>query len=255
MASTQLTGSAIITLARTFCNDDDAAGNYAISNAKALVLLNDILARYAHCFSVQPRYFAASTTGLTFPAGTTTVLTNTSTDWTFDLNGITSAHQTNSSVLATVLANGLPTDLERLTVPEIIAKFGRDNQDDAIPSSSSDWMYWAAEREGDSTENATGYDKWRFWVYPALNRTQYLTLKGVEKMHLASASNIPNLTSTDAQYVSRLLAYEMSARQPDMNPTFMQAIVAPLPKSLREFDYNAATPASQGQDSVEWTED
>lgn len=253
--STQLTGSAIITLARTFCNDDDAAGNYAISDSKALVLLNDILARYAHCFSVLPRYFGASVTGLTIPAGTTTILTNTSTDWTFDLNGITAAYQTNSATLSTVLAAGLPTEITRLTVPDIIAEFRRDNQDNAIPQSGPDWKYWAAEREGDTTENSIGFDKWRFWVYPAINRTQYLTLKGVEKMHLATNTNVPNITSTDAQYVARLLAYEMAARQPDMNPAFMQAIIAPLPKTLRDFDYNGATPASQGQDSVEWTED
>ena len=254
MAITQLKGSEIITLARALGNDDDAAGNYAISDAKALVLLNDILNRFAHCFTAQARYYGASTTGLTFPAGTTTILTSASSPNVFDLNGITSAHQSSSGDLATVLAAGLPTDLPRLTVPDLIAKYDRDNQDTAIPQSSTDWEYWAAEREGTADET-NGLDKWRFWVYPALNRTQYLTLKAVERGGISATSKYPNISATDAKYVARLLAYEMAIHQKDLDANFLQNLLAPLPKALRDMQYGNAVTSSQAQDSIEWTVD
>ena len=254
MAGTQLTGAQIITLARTLGNDDDAAGNYAISDTKALVLLNDILNRFAHCFGAQARYFGASTTGLTFTAGTTNLLTNAGSSVSFDLNGITSAHQSASDTVATVLAAGIAKDLPRLTVPDLIAMYDRANQDDTIPQASADWEYWAAEREGGSDE-ATGLDKWRFWVYPALNRTQYLTLKAVERGGISTSAKYPNLSATDAKYVARLLAYEMAVRQKDLDAQFLQNILSPLPKQLRDMQYGAATPSSQAQDSIEWTVD
>lgn len=253
MAITQLTGSEIISLARTLGNDDDAAGNYAISTTKALVLLNDILNRFAHCFGAQARYYGASVTGLTFTAGTTNLLTNASSPSILDLNGITSAHQSGSDDVTTVLANGIAKDLPRLSVPALIAKYDRDNQDTSISTSGSDWEYWAAEREG--TSGASGFDKWRFWVYPAINRTQYLTLKAVERGGIAGSGDYPNLSATDAKYVARLLAYEMAVRQKDLDAAFLQNIIAPLPKELRDMQYGNAVTASQAQDGIEWTED
>ena len=254
MANTQLTAAGIINKARTLANDDDAAGNYAVSDDKALVLLNDVINRFAHCFKVQPRYYGASTTGLTFTSGTTTVVTSDSTDYTFDINNIAEAYQTNSATLATVLSNGLPTALPRLTVPDLIAKFDRDNQDAAIVATGPDWQYWAAEKIGAGTD--AGGDTWRFWVYPAINRTQYLTLKGVPRMHFNAGGNkYVDLDYTDAVYLSRLLAWEMAVRQKEMDPSFLNAILAPLPKQLREFDYGTAIPSSQSQDNVDWTVD
>lgn len=254
MAITQMTGNEIVTLARALGNDDDAAGNYAISNSKALVLLNDILNRFAHCFGAQARYYGASVTGLTFPAGTTNLLTTVSSANTFDLNGITSAHQSASDNVTTVLAAGIARDLPRLTVPDLIAMYDRSNQDDAIQQSGSDWEYWAAEREGSSDE-ATGLDKWRFWVYPALDRQQYLTLKAVERGGISALTKYPNLSATDAKYVARLLAYEMAVHQKDLDAAFLQNILAPLPKALRDMQYGNAVTSSQAQDSIEWTVD
>jgi hypothetical protein len=255
MASSQLTGNGIIAIARTLANDDDAAGNYGVSDDKALVLLNDILGRFAHCFSVQPRYYGASITGLTFPAGTTTLLTSASDQWTFDLNGITDAYQTGSSSISTVLADGLPSALERKTVQEVIEMYLRDNQDTPIPQSGSDWEYWAAEREGYATEGTVASDKWRFWVYPTLNRTQHITLKGAEKSKIIHGNHIPNLTSTDANYVARLLAWEMATRLKDTDQLFLQSILSPLPRQLRaELDYGAAVSDSQRQAKVEWSD-
>ena len=253
MAGTQLTGAQIITLARTLGNDDDAAGNYAISDSKALVLLNDILNRFSHCFSAQPRYYGASTTGLTFTAGTTNLLSSVGASSTFDLNGITSAHQSGSDDVSTVLANGIARDLPRLTVPDLIAMYDRQNQDTTIPVSGNDWEYWAAEPEGSS--GTSGLDKWRFWVYPAINRTQYLTLKAVEKGGISSSGHTPNLSLTDAKYVARLLAYEMAVRQKDLDAAFLQNILAPLPRALRDMQYGNAVTSSQAQDSIEWTVD
>lgn len=253
MAGTQLTGANIITLARTLGNDDDAAGNYAISDAKALVLLNEILNRFAHCFSAQARYYGASTTGLTFTAGVTNLLSSVGSSSVFDLNGITSAHQSGSDDVTTVLANGIAKDLPRLTVPDLIAMYGRDNQDTAIQTSGSDWEYWAAEPEGAS--GTGGLDKWRFWVYPAINRTQYLTLKAVEKGGISASTSTPNLSLTDAKYVARILAYEMAVRQKDLDAAFLQNILAPLPRALRDLQYGNAITSSQAQDSIEWTVD
>lgn len=253
MATSQLTGAEIITLARTLGNDDDAAGNYAISNAKALVLLNDILNRFAHCFGAQARYYGASTTGLTFTAGTTNLLTSASSPPGFDLNGITSAHQSASDNVTTVLAAGIARELPRLTVPDLIAMYDRENQDDTIQQAGADWEYWAAEREGAS--DAGGLDKWRFWVYPAINRTQYLTLKAVERGGISASDKYPNLSATDAKYVARLLAYEMAVRQKDLDAQFLQNILSPLPKQLRDMQYGAAITSSQAQDSIEWTVD
>ncbi len=250
-----LTGSDIISIARVLSGDDDAASNYAVSDARAVTLLNDILVRFSHCFKSPTRYYGASATGLTVPAGTTTVLSGIQANDTFDISGVAAAYQTNSDNIATVLSSGLPSEMERLTVPDLIAKFDRDNQDESIPQTGENWLYWAAEPEGDATKDTTDTYKWRFWVYPAINRTQYITLRGVDRVRCTDKTHHISISATDAQYVARLLAYEMAVRQKEIEATFLAAILSPLPKQFKQMDYAGAVSSAQAQDGIEWTVD
>jgi hypothetical protein len=249
--SNQVTGAAIITRARGICSDADANGNYAVSDTVMLTKLNGILKRWAQNFGTQPRYYGASVSGLTFTAGLTNVLTNTSTAWTFDINEIADAYQSDSNTIATVLAATLPEALERKTVPEILELYGREtSQWSAIQQTSTDWRCWAAEREGDSTENATGFDKWRFWVYPALSRTQYLTLKAVEQMTLATATNYANVDATHAEYIAHFLAWENGFIQKEMDPQRLSNMLAPVPDKVKRIYYGEGVNRAQLQGHI-----
>ena len=67
-----------------------------------------------------------------------------------------------------------------------------------------------------------------------------------------------DLTATAAVLTDpghRQLAYEMAVHQKDLDAAFLQNILAPLPKSLRDMQYGNAITSSQAQDSIEWTVD
>jgi len=249
--SNQPTGAAIISRARGICNDDDANGNFTVSATLALTKLNGLLKRWAQNFGVEPRFYGASVTGLTFAAGATNMLTSASSAWAFDLNEISDAYQSNSDTIATVLAATPPPGLERKSVAEILALYDRETaQWSAVQQGGTDWSCWAAEREGDSTENATGFDKWRFWVYPALSRVQYLTLRASEQMNLASASNYANVDATHAEYIAHFLAWEMAREARETDPQRLENILAPVPQEVRQQYYFQGVHRTQLQDTV-----
>src|SRR3990172_5651491 len=70
----QETGTQILARSRIYAHDDDASGNYANSDVKALSMLNDVLVSLSNNVRVKPKWIAAATSGLTFAAGEASVV-------------------------------------------------------------------------------------------------------------------------------------------------------------------------------------
>ena len=241
----QRTGAEIISLARVFAQDNDASSNYAVSDADALILLNDVLMRWTTNVKSKGLYLGASATGLTFTSGTVYKETGDNTASGMRITEFTSFHPSNSSTLSFPVAPAL----ERVSVQDIQAMLGYDG-DTALSASANEWTHVAAEKTQDAT--SSGQEKWRVWTYPVINRTRYLNVLVPVYTQLSASTVRPDIEEADANTVARFLAYEMACLKREADPSKRDSILALVPKEVVQQMQGGAIAAALAQDRVDW---
>lgn len=217
MATNQMTSSQIITLSRVWAQDNDSASNYGVSTANAQTMLNTILANWLHQVLSRPQYVAASASGLTFAAGDTSKVTGGSVNY----EEVEAVFQSASSSLTFPL---LPP-LKRVSVNDIIEMYNL-SLGQTPGRSGSEWSHFAAEKTGDQK------DLFRFWVYPALNATAYMTLKAMSGDTSTGGADIIDISYEHGVHVSRFLAAEIAIR--NNRPDLVDAILGLVPAQYKE---------------------
>ncbi len=241
----QRTGTAILALARVKAQDNDGANNFAVGASDALLLLNDVLMRFTTHVKSKDKYLAATTTGLSFSSGDVYKDLSDNTGATMRISEFASFHPSGSSSLTFPVA----PPLERVTVEEIIELLQYDG-DNALAAAASEWTHVAAEKTQDVT--AAGVEKWRVWAYPVINRTRHLTVNAAVYTQLAQISDIPDIDEVDANHVACLLAWEMARLKKESSASFLDSILAPVPKEVVQQMYGGAVAAALAQDRIDW---
>lgn len=236
---TQDTGTQILSRARLFSQDDDGAGNYAVSDTKALTLLNDILLTLNNNVAVKPKWVNAATSGLTFTSGTASKLT------TGDVGAteIESFHQSNAATITFPPSSAI----ERVSVQEILEMFDYDGNT-ALAASAAEWTHVAAEKS--QTDTSAGVEVWRVYAFPVINTTRYIHLRVPAPVQITALTQTPDLDPADSRIASRLLAFEMARLKKDMSPEFLNNIVRLVPQDILDMRYGGAVRASQLQDHI-----
>jgi len=237
----QETGTQILARARVIAQDNDGSGNYAVSAADALVLLNDVLYALSNNARVKPKWIAATTSGLTFNAGDSSALAALSAT---EMNEIESFHPSNSSSLTYPISPALT----RVSVQTILEMLNYDG-DHALAQGASEWTHVAAESPQSDTA-ASGADKWRVWAYPVINRTRYLTMRVPVAVQITAIGDYPDLGHYDSRVVSSLLAYEIAKLKKETSGDFLNNILRRVPKEILDVVYGGAILGSQLQDRV-----
>ena len=236
---TQETGTQILARARIYAQDNDANSNYAVSDASALILLNDILVSLSNNVRVKPKWVGASVSGLSFAAGNSSKVT------TADINAteIESFHQSNAAAFS---APASPA-LERISVQQILTLFNFDGNT-ALSQAASTWTHVAAEKAQDLT--AAGVEVWRVWAYPVINTTRHIHLRVPAPVTISALTSTPDLDTVDSRVVSRLLGYDMAKLKKESSQEFLQNIIRSVPQDVLQVVYGGAVRASQLQDHV-----
>lgn len=241
----QRTGTAIISLARVYAQDNDTNSNFAVIASDALTLLNDVLMRWSFNVRSKPKYLAATTTGLSFNSGDVYKEAGDNTGSTMRISEFSNFHPANTSALSFPL----PPGLKRVTVDEIKALLGFDG-DNALTPGASEWSHVAAEKTQDAT--AAGAEKWRVWGYPVINRTRHMTVEAAVYTQLAAANDIPDIEEADANVVARFLAWEMARLKKEAGQSFLDSILSPVPREVVEQMHGGAIASALAQDRPDW---
>lgn len=236
---TQETGTQILARARIKCQDNDSSSNYAVSDATALILLNDILVAVSNDVAVKPKWVSATDSGLTFTSGTASKVT------TQDINAteIESFHQSGSSTITQPLSPAL----ERVSVQEILAMYDADG-DNAISGQESEWSHVAAEKAQNDT--SSGVEVWRVYAYPVINRTRYIHLRVPAPVTISALTDKPDVDTVNSRVLSSLLAYKIAKLKKETSPSFLQGILEDVPAQVLQAAFGGAVRASQLQDHV-----
>ena len=238
----QETGTQILSRARVIAQDNDTnTSNYAVSDADALVLLNDVLYAMSNNARAKPKWIAATTSGLTFAAGDTSALVALSSS---EMNEIESFHPSGSSSLTYPITPALT----RVSVQTILEMFNYDG-DHALAQGASEWTHVAAEPNQADTA-ASGADKWRVWAYPVINRTRYLTMRVPVAIQITGLGQFPDTGHYDSRVASSLLAYEIAKLKKETSQAFLDNILRRVPKEVLDVVYGGAILGSQLQDRV-----
>lgn len=237
---TQETGTQILSRARIKCQDNDANSNFAVSDADALVLLNDILVSLSNDVAVKPKWVAASVSGLTFTSGVATKLT------TADINAteIESFHQSNSDAITFPPSPAI----QRVSVQEIMDMFDFDGQTTVGPA-ASEWTHVAAEKAQNDT-SAGGVEMWRVWAYPVINTTRYIHLRVPAPVTISGLTEKPDVDTVNSRVLSSILAFKMALLKKETSQTFLDGIAREIPPDVFQAAFGAAVRRSQLQDSV-----
>jgi len=233
--------SAIIARARIIAQDNDGSSNFAVSAADVLILLNDVLYALSNNAKTAPKWIAATTSGLSFSAGDTSVVANLSSQ---EVNEFESFHPSNSSSLTYPIAPALT----RVSVQTMLEMLNY-NGDTTLNQGASEWTHVAADRAQSDTA-ASGADKWRVWAYPVINRTRYLTVRVPVAIQVTGPSDYPDLNHYDSRVVSSLLAYEMAKLKKETSASFLNNILSRIPKEVLNTVYGGAISASQLQSCI-----
>lgn len=225
----QGTGATLLLKSRVFAQDT-ANNQPAVSDANALILLNDVLVRFAGDVQSKQSLIAASASGLTYAAND--AVKETSAQDLYD--HILAAYPSDANTVGTVLT----PELDLWTVEQMLDAH-RDEGDGTVSGSGTrEWQAYAWERVAASTA-ITGSTALRVYVWPALAATRHLTLRVPKTILLAALTDTPDLSQREADVCSRLLAWEM-ARLHTRDEQFLQQILAPLPSGVLDAYFEAA---------------
>lgn len=214
-----LTGTQIVALTRLYAQDDGT--NKGVSDADALLILNDVLlALRDESDAANPKIVAASTSGLSFAAGDT-VKTTASTDFM----DIVSLHPSDASSLPA--SNLLTPALERVTVEEL-REMHAAGGDGVVAQAGTEWEAWAAEPVDGGPPGT-----WRVLVYPALSVARYAHVYALTYQTLSALSGTPDLDERQSRDVARLCALIWCPLL-GRDDAFVSGIARWLPKELLE---------------------
>ena len=234
----QRTGTQIVAKSRVIAQDTSTT-QPAVSDANALILLNDVLVRFAGDVTARHTLIPASSSGLTFAAGD--AVKETSAQDLYDY--IAAAYESDASSVGTVL----PPEIPNITVQEMLDLHQNNFDGTVTGGGTSGWQFWAWEPVAGATA-ITGSTALRVYVYPALGATRYMTLRVPKIIDLAALTDTPDLARRDADIVSRLLAWEM-ARLHARDEAFLGQILAPVPEVVLNAYFESAKRASNSQAS------
>lgn len=235
----QRTGTQILAKSRVIAQDTSTA-QPAVSDANALILLNDVLVRFVGDVRAKHALIAASASGLTFAAGD--AIKETSAQDLYD--HISAAYESDSSSVGTVL----PPELDHWTVEQMLDVYQNNYDGTVSGGGSSGWQAYAWEPVAASTA-ITGSTALRVYVWPPLNATRYMTLRVPKIVDLAALTDTPDMTRREADIVSRLLAWEM-ARLHTRDEAFLGQILAPVPQTVLDAYFESAKRAGNSQSAV-----
>lgn len=228
MATNQLICSQIISLARIWAQDNDASSNFGVSTTTAQSVLNTLASNWMHQVLKRPQYIPASTSGLTFSAGDTSKVTGGSVN--FEEFG--DAYQATSTALSFPLA----APLKRVTVDEIIEMYALQ-PGDTPQRFSGNWTYYAAEKTTDQQ------DLFRVWVFPALDRTAYLTMKVMLGDNPTAGSDAIDIPYEHGVHLARFLAADMAML--NNRQDLVEGIMSVVPAQYRQLMSGDAYQAMQ----------
>lgn len=236
------TGTLILAKARLFAQD--TAASPAVSDANALILLNDVLLRFSGDVSNRSHLVAASVSGLSFSADEAIKQTTLSVDYVDEL---LAAHPSDTNA-----ANTVPTPALTLwTVDQMLDAYN-DTGDGSLTGSGTEWQAWAWERVS-VVGGAGTQEQFRVYVYPALSVTRHLTLRVSRNVTISALTETPDLSLREADVVSRLLAWEM-ARLHTRDEAFLGQILAPIPEDILKRMYRSASlTGNWGQGGMKYT--
>lgn len=234
----QATGTTIVAHARVYAQDTSTSSP-AVSDANALILLNEVLTRWGDV-DAKETLIAASASGLTFAAGDAVKETSAQDIW----DHIVAAYESDANTVGTVL----PKQLRHITVEEMLALHDNNYDGTVTGGGSSGWQAYAWERVAGSDEK-TGSTALRVYVYPALNATRYMTIRVPKNMALSALTDTPDLSAREAAVVKRLLAWEM-ARLHTEDEAFLQQILAPVPERVLNAYFEAGKTHGWMQPSI-----
>lgn len=226
----QMTGTTTLALARLLAQDTATAAP-AVSDANGLLLLNDVLVRYASDVDAKSALIAASESGLTFSANVGVASTADASDF---YDHIFAAYESDADTVGT----HLPPQLPLWTVEQMLAAYQNDYDGNIAGSGASGWQAYAWERVAASTA-VTGSTEFRVYVYPVLAATRYMTLRVNKLPILAALTDTLDLNQRESRLVARLLAWEM-ARLHTRDDAFLQQILAPVPERIFNAYFEAA---------------
>lgn len=237
----QRTGTQILQYARYLAGDNDS-NSYGVDATYALELLNDLLLVWSDSIINRPTRISATTSGLTYAAGEVTKDITGS----VDAASIISVHQSNAASVPTVLAERLeylrPEEMEALQEDDGSGILAASRQQ------SGDWQYWSFHKTADSQ------DRYRVLVWPALNRTAYLTVVAPVQLALSAITETPDISPAHARYVARLLAYDI-ARHNEMPDQWCDRILSRVPEEILVPVLGRAVRVTQQAGSIRSVED
>jgi hypothetical protein len=239
MAS-QRTGTQILQYARYLSGDNDT--NLGVDATYALELLNDILHVWADSIVNRPTRISATTSGLTFTAGTVYKEVTAG----VDCASFKSVHQSNTASILTPLSPAL----EYVKPEEMLLMIDDDGSGSAatLKQQSGDWSYWSFEKTADVQ------DRYRVFVWPPLSRTVYLTAVAPVQLELAAIGNTPDVSPVHARYISRILAWEI-ARHNEMPESWCDRILSRVPEEIQSPFLGRAVRVTQQAGTVVSVED
>jgi hypothetical protein len=241
----RILASTAITEARVIAQDDDTNNNYAVSDTKALAILNFILADWSTNIGARSTYIPASNSGLTWSAGDVTKVMS-GTPSTFLAIEAIHPHGSNS------LTYPLAPPLERVTVEQMMEMLQYDG-DNALAQQASEWTHYAAEVvNSDQAGDTSLYDLWRIWAYPVINRTRHMVMKVVPLIQCAASTKNIDLDEGDSRIVVKLLAWEMARLKKENSQEFLNNILSMVPKEIINKMHRGGPLGQQLQSAVEW---
>ena len=237
------TGTLILSKARLLAQD--TATSPAVSDANALILLNDVLLRFCGDVSNRSHLVAASVSGLSFSANE--AIKQTTLSGVDYIDELLAAHPSDTNA-----ANTVPTPaLELKTVDWMLDAYG-DTGDGSLSGGGTEWQAWAWERVS-VVGGAGTQEQFRVYVYPALSAERHLTLRVSRNVTIAALTDTPDLSLREADIVARLLAWEM-ARLHTRDEAFLAQILAPIPEDVLKRMYRSASlTGNWGQGGMKYT--
>lgn len=212
----QPTAANIIADARVFAQDT-ATTNPAVSDANAVILLQDVVLRYEGDVEQKEQLVAASVSGLSFSAGEMVKTTSV------DMGHLLAAFPSDTNAVNTLQTPALAL----WTVREMLDQYNDSGAGTGVSGASSEFQAWAWEKVAEGTAS----EKARVYVWPPLNRTRHLTVRQTPYSLVTATGDTVDADPRKRKLLARLLAWEM-ARLHTRDEGFLQQILAPVPAQV-----------------------
>lgn len=230
----QPTAADVIAKARLLAQDTSTVSP-AVSDANAVLLLQDCLLRFNGDVEQKETLLSATTSGMTFAANDTVKTTSV------DVGELLAAHPSNSASVNTLQS----APLALWTVREMLDRYSDTGSGTALTGQSGEFQAWAWEKVVEGTKS----EKARVYIWPPLNVTRYLTLRSAAYDVVTATGDTVDLNPRSVWLVARFLAWEMG-RLHTRDNDFLQQILAPIPKRVLDAYFESGIKGSFLPNSV-----